>query len=274
MSGIRLAVLAIAVLAALAAAWIAASSIRPQVQEVEAPAPQIATDEVLVAARDLNIGATVSPGDLRWQEWPSEGLPPDYVTKARTPDAQQRKHGALVRVAVRRGEPVTARKVVDADTAGFMAARLAKGMRAVSAEISPETGAGGFILPGDRVDVILTYDSPTGAQFGSDLRSETVLTNVRVLAIDQTFNDSTDEEGSQHAVGKTATLELTPAQAETLAYAHTLGDIWLTLRSLADMSNDGPRDTGVLSTGTGAAGDMVTVTRYGASTLEQPRSTQ
>ena len=158
--------------------------------------------------------------------------------------------------------------------AGFMAARLAAGMRAVSVAISPETGAGGFILPGDRVDVIVTREERSDTGGNSKVFSDTVLANVRVLAIDQTFGQSEDGSGEKIAIGKTATLELTPAQAETLARSQALGDIWLSLRSIADSSAGGPVDTGALAAAGNRrnSGGAVTVVRYGVTSIEQPRS--
>jgi len=274
MSVARIAVLIVAVLAAAAAAWLASSFVSQPVQQ-DAPAePQIVTDEVLVASRDLEIGAKITPGDLRWQVWPTEALASGYVVRKQMPDAMTGMQGALVRAMVRRGEPVTNTKIINAEAAGFMAARLAAGMRAVSVAISPETGAGGFILPGDRVDVIVTREERSDTGGNSKVFSDTVLANVRVLAIDQTFGQTEDGSGEKIAIGKTATLELTPAQAETLARSQALGDIWLSLRSIADSSTGGPVDTGALAASGNRrnSGGAVTVVRYGVTSVEQPRS--
>lgn len=273
----RIAVLILAVLAAAAAAWLASSFVGGDVQQAQAPAPQIVTDEVLVAARDLQVGAKVTPGDLRWQTWPTEALASGYVVKNRVPDAMIKMQGGLVRSSVLRGEPVTNSKIIDATSAGFMAARLSQGMRAVSVAISPETGAGGFILPGDRVDVIVTRESRSDTGRETLVVSDTVLTNVRVLAIDQAYGEANDDSGEKIAVGKTATLELSPKQAETLARSQAMGDIWLSLRSLADTATGGPVDTGALGANRNSNthhGSAVTVVRYGVQSLEQPRTGQ
>jgi pilus assembly protein CpaB len=121
-------------------------------------------------------------------------------------------------------------KLIKADGSGFMAAILPSGMRAISTDITPETGAGGFILPNDRVDVILSRRDRDTDKGGSDT-AETILTNVRVLAIDQTVEE---KNGQRVVVGKTATLELTPSQAEQLAVSRQLGTLTLALRSLID----------------------------------------
>ncbi|MEP0068587.1 Flp pilus assembly protein CpaB [Pyruvatibacter sp.] len=277
MSVARIAVLILAVLAAAAAAWLASSFVGTDVQQVQAPEPQIVTDEVLVAARDLQVGAKVTPGDMRWQTWPTEALASGYVVKDQTPDAMIGMQGALVRSAMMQGEPITNGKVIDTTSAGFMAARLGKGMRAVSVSISPETGAGGFILPGDRVDVIVTHESRNDTGRDSIVVSDTVLANVRVLAIDQAFGETNDDTGEKIAVGKTATLELTPKQAETLARSQAMGDLWLSLRSLEDTATGGPVDTGVLGKNRNTQarrGSAVTVVRYGVQSLELPRTGQ
>lgn len=273
MSVARIAVLIVAVLAAAAAAWLASSFVSQPVQEVTQAGPQIVTDEVLVASRDLEVGSKITPGDLRWQVWPTEALAGGYVVKQQTPDAMTSMQGALVRGALLRGEPVTRTKVIDAEAAGFMAARLAAGMRAVSVSISPETGAGGFILPGDRVDVIVTREARGDLSGENNVFSDTVLANVRVLAIDQAFGQASDDTGEKVVIGKTATLELTPGQAETLARSQAMGRIWLSLRSIADSSAGGPVDTGALASGkrNGAdSGNAVTVVRYGVKSVEQP----
>ncbi|MEQ8746584.1 Flp pilus assembly protein CpaB [Pyruvatibacter sp.] len=277
MSVARIAVLILAVLAAAAAAWLASSFVGSDQQIAQAPEPQMVTDQVLVAANDLPVGSRIAPGDLRWQTWPSEALAPGFIVKARSPEITTTMQGALVRAPMLKGEPVTDAKVISGDATGFMAARLGEGMRAVSVGISPETGAGGFILPGDRVDVIVTREGRSDGSREPEVRSDTVLTNVRVLAIDQAFAEATDETGEKVVVGKTATLELTPMQAETLARSQAVGDIWLSLRSLADMSTGGPQDTGALSANKPANtshGDTVTVVRYGVRSLEQPRSSR
>jgi pilus assembly protein CpaB len=132
------------------------------------------------------------------------------------------------------GEPIREQKLVKANGSGFMAAILPTGMRGISTEISPETGAGGFILPNDHVDVLLSKREKNPDSKGADLiSSEIILTNIRVLAIDQAPKE---KEGSNSLVGKTATLELKPEQAETLARARQSGTVQLALRSITDVN--------------------------------------
>lgn len=123
-----------------------------------------------------------------------------------------------------------------ANGSGFMAAILPSGMRAVSTEISPETGAGGFILPNDRVDVLLSRRHRGGEGNSEVVSSDIILSDVRVLAIDQTVEE---KNGQKVVVGKTATLELKPKQAETLARSRQSGTLSLALRSLVDANKSG-----------------------------------
>jgi pilus assembly protein CpaB len=141
-----------------------------------------------------------------------------------------------------------------------MAAILPSGMRAVSTEISPETGAGGFILPNDRVDVILSRrDKEAEKSAGTEVHSsETILANIRVLAIDQTVEE---KNGQKVVVGKTATLELSSRQAESLALARQLGTLSLALRSITDANatSESPQDNKTKS-------GSINITRFGVTT--------
>ena len=170
---------------------------------------------------------------LRWQTWPNDGLSPEYIVQGEdgTSDKSADFSGWAVRRGIATGEPITRHRLLEPGAAGFLAGALSPGMRATSISVNAETGAAGFILPGDRVDVMLTQQiSQTRGDLGVNrdkIISEIVISNVRVLAIDQDFNDI-DE---QTRVGKTVTLELTPKQAESLAVAKRMGKISLSLRS-------------------------------------------
>jgi len=165
------------------------------------------------------------------------------------------------------GEPIREVKLVNAKGAGFMAAILPSGMRAISTQISPETGAGGFILPNDHVDVILTRRERDAdkAAGGDSHSSETILSNVRVLAIDQAVEE---KNGQRVVVGKTATLELSPSQAETLALSQQLGSLSLALRSLTDATRD---DRAAEEKAGGRRGGGVNVVRFGVGTMTTPK---
>jgi len=199
------------------------------------PAPQIATVDVLVAKSDLDIGTKLTGQEIEWQSWPETAVNPTLIRKNERPDAIEKLTGGIVRVPIAAGEPVRDNKVIRGNGSGYMAAVLPTGMRAYSTEISPETGAGGFILPNDRVDVIVSLtrsDRRSDMELGSDsLRTETILTDVRVLAIDQLVQE---KDGQRVVIGKTATLEVTQRQAEILAEARQNGVLSLTLRSMVD----------------------------------------
>ena len=230
MNTARIVVLTIALGAGGIAAYLASGS-----RETAAPAPvaQLPTVEVLVAKSEIGLGQSVKPDDLQWQTWPM-ATSGNFISKASKADAIKEITGSIARSPFIAGEPIREQKLVRADGSGFMAAILPAGFRAISTEISPETGAGGFILPNDRVDVILSKRERNPDTKGPDLTtSEIILTNVRVLAIDQAPKE---KEGTSSMVGKTATLELKPEQAETLARARQSGTLTLALRSIVDVT--------------------------------------
>jgi len=238
MKAARLVVLGVAVAAGGIAAYLAAGSKAPP-PPVVAAAPPLETVEVLVAKSDLSRGQVIANQDIGWQTWPKAAANASFIKKSDRPDAVKDFVGAIVRVAMVAGDPIRGPYVVMAKGSGFMAAILPKGMRAVAVDISAVTSAGGFILPDDRVDVVLTRrdksaEKATGVE---KFVSDTILRNVRVLAVDQTMDAKGD---AKVALGKTATLELTQSQAETLELSHQLGTISLTLRSILDSGPSTP----------------------------------
>ena len=237
--------------------------------------------KVLVAARDLAPGQRLTDADLEWKDWPADEVNPAFITDGSVPvpqaepaegeeaaaapagdeakpegtvarvtraaeeltggGAKTEYFGSVVREPILAGEPIVGRKIVRAGDSGYMAAYLEPGMRAMAIAVSTETAAGGFILPGDRVDVIVTVelerdseDAPNQAKFASRL----VLQNVKVLAIDQSTRAEDDQ---QAVVGATATLEIAPTDTETLALAKAAGVLSLTLRSYADTAGPSGR---------------------------------
>ena len=238
MKAARLVVLGVAVAAGGIAAYLAAGSKAPPPPPVAA-APPLETVEVLVAKSDLSRGQVIEGQDIGWQTWPKAAANASFIKKSDQPDAANSFVGAIVRVAMLAGDPIRGPYVVMAKGSGFMAAILPKGMRAVGVDISAVTSAGGFILPDDRVDVVLTRrdraaEKSTGVE---KFVSDTILRNVRVLAVDQSIDTKADVKV---ALGKTATLELTQSQAETLEVSHQLGTISLTLRSIRDSGPSAP----------------------------------
>ncbi|MDQ7019380.1 MAG: Flp pilus assembly protein CpaB [Robiginitomaculum sp.] len=265
----RIIVLVIAGLAAVGAALMARNLTRqpePQaVAEVPVRAPKAAVAQVLVARRDIAVGRRITPEELSWQEWPVEALNDAFVTQKKKPDALQNYAGAIARTNIAAGEPVSDRKLVNPGDAGFMAAVLAPGMRAVSVRISVETGAGGFILPNDRVDVLLTQERQKDrrGEQAEGYFARTILENVRVLAIDQSFKQVEDEEV---VIGSTATLALNRKDAELLALAEASGNLSLALRSVADALPITQRGAQSHATRTARKEKAVIVYRYGQPT--------
>lgn len=262
MKAARIAILGIAVVAGGLAALLAGGSEKPPA--APAPVAQMDTVDVLVAKKDVNVGHTVGPDDLRWQTWPTAAANSIFIRRSDRADAIQQFAGAIARSPIAAGEPVREGKLIKAAGSGYMAAILPSGMRAVSTEISPETGAGGFILPNDRVDIILTRrDRESERATGLESQtSETILKNIRVLAIDQNVEE---KNGQRVVIGRTATIELTPRQVETLAVAHKMGTLSLALRSLLDAKGTAEPDDNAGSRG---RLDMV---RFGVTTTILPK---
>ncbi|MDU6239975.1 MAG: Flp pilus assembly protein CpaB, partial [Bradyrhizobium sp.] len=234
MNTARVVVLTIAVGAGGVAAYLASGSDdRPA--PVAAVAPTVETVEVLVAKSDINLGQSLKPEHLQWQSWPAATTSSSFIQRKDRSKGDAEVTGMIARAPFIAGEPIREQKLVKADGSGFMAAILPAGMRAVSTEISPETGAGGFILPNDRVDVLLSKRerNPEQPNAGDVISSEIILSNIRVLAIDQAPKE---KDGQTTVVGKTVTLELKPEQAETLARARQSGTLSLALRSIADIN--------------------------------------
>jgi len=263
MKAARIVVLGVAVAAGGLAALMAGRQVQVQAPPPE-PVTKLDTTEVLVAKNDIGIGQAVGASDLHWQIWPVAAAGPYFIRKNDKPGAVEEFSGSIARAPMVAGEPVRESKLIKANGSGFMAAILPSGMRAVSTEISPETGAGGFILPNDHVDVILSRrDREAEKAAGHDtFVSETILNNIRVLAIDQAVEE---KNGQRVVVGKTATLELAPRQAETLALARQLGTLSLALRSIAD-GNKSAADEKTERRGIG-----INTVRFGVTTTTTPK---
>ena len=247
----RLIVLLVALAAGAVAAYLASGSRQPEAPKAPPPPPPLATVDVLVAKSDLDVGQVLTDKDVGWQTWPAASAG-SFIKQTDRPDAIKDFAGAIVRSPVTAGEPIRDNKVVAGKGGGFMAAILPRGMRAISMDVSPDTEVGGFILPNDHVDVVLTRRDKAAERLTGTEKyvTETILRNVRVLAVDQSVGE---KEGQKVVIGKTVTIELTPQQAETLALSRQLGTIALVLRSLLDSQSptpesaerDNARDKGV-----------------------------
>lgn len=185
--------------------------------------------KILVAAVNMPVGYFIKPDDLVWQSWPDETVHESYVQQdsAITLDSF---NGAVVRSATSSGEPILENRMVKPGNRGFMAAVLPAGKRAISIRITATTGNAGFVFPGDRVDILLTHQVAIKDKTRKKARiSETILRNVRILAI----NQRTDNPTHTPSIGQTATLEVTPKEAEIISLAKNIGELSLILRSLS-----------------------------------------
>lgn len=265
----KIAVMAVAAVAAIGLALVVramGSGGEPTAVATAAPVETRPMAQVLIAAKDLAPGQRLTEADMAWKEWAVDEVNPAFITDGSVPiptaaepapEAETPKPegavatvtraatnlatggakadyiGSVVREPILAGEPIIARKIVRAGDSGYMAAYLEPGMRAMSIAIGVETSAGGFILPGDRVDVVLTREmNNTSTEGGRNkFDSATVLQNLKVLAIDQATRLGDD---AQTVVGATATLEVAPRDAEALALAVAEGELSLSLRSYAD----------------------------------------
>jgi pilus assembly protein CpaB len=237
---------------------------QPTPAPVIAAAPPPAMLRVLVAKTDLGVGDRLSADNITWQSWPAATLNPAYISDGPAAPAPQGLQstlhkaetavtdmtngggpklqamiGAIVREPIYAGQPITAKIIIRSGDSSYMAVRLPSGMRAISLPITVESGAGGFIQPGDHIDVLSTHtDSSKNGSGG--MVTETVLSNAVVLAIDQ----HTDSSKTTATVsGATVTLEVPDASATAVARARTQGGLTMALRSYSDMGGHTVGDT-------------------------------
>jgi pilus assembly protein CpaB len=235
MSKMRIMMFALAAGSAVMAGVLAKGMIgKPATTEAEV-VTKVKTVPVLVAAKDIDVGERLASGTIIWKDWPADNVLDVMITKDEKPDADASMAETRARIQMFEGEPINEKKVVDPKTGGFMSAVLPKGMRALSVAISERSSAGGFIMPNDKVDILLTR-KVSGVSTGFS-RTETVISNVRVLAINQIFRQAKEGEEVALKEGQTATVELSPPQAEIIARVESEGELSLALRSIAE--NDG-----------------------------------
>ena len=226
----RIIILAVAVVSAGVAGFLALQVARgggASVVTTETVVEREPTVNVLVAKESLPVGARLNPEVVAWAAWPQGSIVEGFITDQNRPDAVEALNGAITRLPIFNGEPIRQEKIADSSNR-IMSSLLPSGKRAVATEITVATGAGGFVLPNDRVDVIMVRKGDTGGYV-----TETVLSNVRVLAIDQQIQEKPD--GSKSVVGNTATLELNPDQTRVIMVAQEMAErLSLALRSVAD----------------------------------------
>lgn len=240
MRPIQLVILLVALGAAAGAGLVATRISAPKPAEpapvAAAPAaPAMEVEDVLVAAKDIGVGQGVDAEGVTWKSWPKDSLSDSYIQRSQKPDAVSELKGMLARSPILAGEPVRMAKLVRSDR-GFLSAVLPTGMRAVAVRVNAASTAGGFILPEDRVDILLVRQKDA-----NEAVAETILTDIRVLAIDQSVQSAGGDSQPSIVAQNTATLELTPEQTELVTQAQQIGSISLALRPLADAS--GPATT-------------------------------
>ena len=235
MKSSQIIVLAVALLAAVGAGVVAKSFIgasepapQPQVAVPTKPAPPpVQVEEVLVMAAPIGVGERLQLEQMRWQKWPADVVDPSYIVKKSEPQAIEKLVDTTVRVPLTSGEPIRKSRLVGFGK-NYMSAVLPKGMRALAVRVSSESTGGGFVLPNDYVDLMGVKKSE------GEIRTDMVLQNVRVLAIDQFFQQGPD--GPQTSIGQTATLELSPDEVELVTIAQQSYDqLSLVLRSVKDV---------------------------------------
>ncbi len=262
MKPIQLVIGAVALVAAGGAGYIMLNLNQQQpVQVVEAQ--KVPSKKVLAAVKEITMGDKLTSGNIAWVEWPEKGIKKGFITQDTNKDALKDFNKTIARLTFYEGEPIREEKVVRSDS-GYMSAILPAGKRAVAVRIAAVSGAGGFVLPNDYVDVVTaeTGKSSVGGRTVSASVAETLLKNIRVLAIDQVIED---QNGKKAKIGKTATLELTPSQVETLTVAQQRGGtLTLALRSVED---SGPKGETAESRAQEAENRSVRIIRYGAAVL-------
>jgi pilus assembly protein CpaB len=236
----RILLLLIAIVAGGLAAFLATRGSGPTTIIEAAAPPQQSASKVLVAKVPIGVGERLNANQVEWQSWPQGDIRPEYITIAQTPDAPAKIAGAVARFEIFQGEPILDAKLVHSDQ-GFLSAVLAQGMRGVSVPVSAASGSGGFIIPNDRVDVVVT----SSAQ--GQTTSRVLLSDVKVLAIGTRLGqsgttgaptDPADPKSQIFTSDSIATLELSPPQADTLINATATGKISLVLRSVADFAKN------------------------------------
>lgn len=252
----RLIILSVAVAAAGGAGYVAKKMVVPPPPVVveKGQKPSIALQDVLVLSGDVPMGTTLG-SNISWERWPADNVNANFITRSNDPEAVDQLKNSVARVAMYSGEPVRRSKLIG-EGQSFMSSILPSGTRAVATSIAADTSAGGFILPNDYVDVIMTRraDAQNGGASPGFI-TETILKNIKVLAIDQTIQE--DEEGKKTRVGQTATLELTPQQAEIITVAQQMADrLTLALRPITDTQEKVTDEADYLVSGNGRRGTV------------------
>jgi pilus assembly protein CpaB len=229
-------IIAVAVLLGLVAVVVANAFFSGVEQRQEQIAQEQQMARIVVASQEMAFGAPLNSSNTRLVNWPANSVPTGAFTSL---EEATRNRVVLRPIVV--GEPILASKVSGADGRATISANLPKGQFAYAVPIGDASGVGGFVRPGDVVDVVLTRQIPGEGATASDKMADIVLSAVPVLGIDQVA----DEKNTNPAVGKTATLQVDTMGAQKLALATQMGVLSLALRNVAD------QDVGFARTVTG-----------------------
>ena len=272
MKPIQLVLIAVALLAALGAGFLMMNMNEkpaPVVVQSNEPIVTIPLVEVLTARKEIPMGTALGENNIGWEKWPENGVRESFIVKDDRPEAFQEYAKTIARSSFFAGEPIREQKIVRSDS-GYLSAILPAGKRAVAIRVAAETSAGGFILPNDHVDVVMSYKNPDSED--NSYLTETVLQNVRILAIDQVIEE---KDGEKSKVGNTATLELTAQQVEIITAAQKMAGnkLNLALRSVEDSEIEASDSgTHLLSSGKRRKRGSVKIIRYGTTREVRPRS--
>lgn len=271
MRPIQLILIAVALSAALGAGFLMMNlnqKPEPVIVQSDKPVVTIPLVDVLTATKEIPMGTALGEQNISWVQWPENGIRDSFILKNDRPEALKDYAKTIARAAFFEGEPIREQKIVRSDS-GYLSAILPAGKRAIAIRIAAETSAGGFILPNDHVDVVMSYKNPD--EDNDAWLTETVLQNVRVLAIDQVIEE---QDGEKSKVGSTATLELTAQQVEIITASQKIGGnkLTLALRSVEDSEIE-TSDAGahLLSSGSRRKKGTVKIIRYGSSQEVRPR---
>lgn len=259
----RIALVAVALLLAVVTAFVAKNWIekeRSSIRKAAAP-QQMAEQRVLVAKARLATGQFITSDNVKWVPWPAESVSSGFVIEGK--QKLDEVVGSVVRFPIGVGEPVNDSRIVAPGGRGFMAAVLQPGMRAVSVPVTLTSGISGFVFPGDHVDIVLTLVYQQGANSRELRAGETILTDIRVLAIDQ----KVESKPGETQIAKSVTFEVTSKQSEILAVAADLGRLSLSLRSLARDEHEDPVDVAVASGNKGVPRTTFTLDSEASSLL-------
>lgn len=271
MKPVQLVLIGVALVAALGAGLLMMNmNSKPAAVVVNSSEPIVTIPlvDVLIANQEIPMGTALGEENITWSQWPENGIRDSFILKNDRPEALKEYSKTIARSSFFPGEPIREQKIVRSDS-GYLSAILPAGKRAVAIRVAAETSAGGFILPNDHVDVIMSYKNPEAKD--ESWITETVLQNVRILAIDQVIEE---QDGEKSKVGDTATLELTAQQVEIISASQKIAGnrLTLALRSVED-SEIAASDAGthLLSSGSRKKRGSVKIIRYGSTKEVRPK---